>query len=109
MNLDMNKFQQLASDCGVLIVITGDAAQGVFELKAFNGSLDDLLRCEGFIGLIGFVGFVPKIALAVELDEAATETLAKAVTRIAEGAMEHLEYVLNLDSRYPPVNRVEAN
>ena len=105
----MDKFQQLATDCKVLIAITGDAAQGRFELKGLTGSLDDLVNRADFMGLIGLKGLVPKTALAVELDEESIRTLSQACIRLMTQAVDRAEYWLENDFKNPPVNRVEAN
>jgi hypothetical protein len=105
----MNKFQQLASDCGVLIAITGDAAQGRFELKGLTGPLEDLVKRADFIGLIGLNGLVPKTALAVELDDEAIRTLSQACIRLMTEEIDRAEYWLEHDFQNPPTNHVEAN
>ena len=104
-----SKFQQLASECQNLLVVTGDAAQARFELRALTGSVEDAAKREAFIGMVGFLGITPKLALAVPLDDAAADALAMAVTRLIEEAMERVEYWLKNDFKNPPVNGVEGN
>jgi hypothetical protein len=104
-----SKFQTLASECQNLLVVTGDAAQGRFELKALTGSLEDAAKCDGFIGMVGFAGLIPKLALAFPITDAAADALAMAVTRLIEEAMERVEYWLENDFQNPPVNGLEGN
>ncbi|MFZ3279093.1 MAG: hypothetical protein WA182_19520 [Candidatus Sulfotelmatobacter sp.] len=104
-----DRFTKLVADCQVVIVITGDAAQGRFELKGLTGTLEDLVRRADFIGLIGLAGLVPKTAFAVELDEEATRALSHAFIRLMESAVERAAYWLENDFRNPPTDRVEAN
>jgi hypothetical protein len=103
------KFQQLASDSQVLIVVTGDAARGRFELKLLTGSLEDAVKRVDFIGLIGVAGITPRLALAVELDEDATRTLSQVCIRLMGSAMDRVEYWISNDFKTPPANRLEAN
>lgn len=103
------RFQQLASECPLLIVITGDATQCRFEMAVLTGSLEDLAKREDFVGLVGFAGVTPRIAFAVELDEPAEKALAQVFVRLMEGALDRVEYWLKNDFKTPPVNRLEAN
>ncbi len=96
------RFQQLVSDSQLLIAITGNQARDCFELAIFTGSLKELTKRADFVGLIGLKGFVPKLALAVELDETAMQALWQVFARLMEGAVERAEYWLSHDFATPP-------
>jgi hypothetical protein len=98
-----SKFQQLASDCQVLIAITGNPAQGRFELAGTTEPVEDLITRADFVGLIGIAGLTSKVALAVELDEVATRALTQAFSRLMESAIDVAEYWLENDFKNPPL------
>ena len=104
-----DRFRQLASECPLLIVITGDATQRRFEMAVLTGSLEDLAKREDFVALVGFDHVTPRIAFAVELDEAVEKALAQVFVRLMESAVGRVEHWLENDFKTPPVNRVEAN
>src|ERR1700734_1566342 len=97
------RFQQLASECQLLVAVTGDSPQGRFELALVSGSLEDLLKRADFIALVGFVGTTPQVEVAAELDETGTEALAQVLVRLMESAVGRVEHWLENDFKTPPV------
>jgi hypothetical protein len=86
------KFRHLATDCPVLIAITGNPAEGRFELALTTEPVEELLRRADFVGLVGIKGLKTQAAFAVELDDAAVQTLSQLFARLMEGAINRVEY-----------------
>jgi hypothetical protein len=104
-----DKFLQLASECQAVIVITGDPAQGRFELANATEPVTELVRRENFVGLFGMAGITPKIALAVELDEAAIGALDHVLAGLLETAINRTKYWLENNFKNHPTNHLEGN
>jgi hypothetical protein len=113
MDAPLAKFETLVSQSQVIVAILGEPALDSFELIHLEpvtmAKVEEVSRRENFVGLCGFAGFKPRLALAVELDDAALKTLSAAFTQLVSAAMDRLDYWLKNNFKNPPTNRTEEN
>jgi hypothetical protein len=89
MDVQLDKFEQLVFDAQLAVAILGDLETSDFELFDVSRlplSEDQLSRASRmrFVGVIGIVESVPRIALDEPLDAATTTALLQAFVRHTE-------------------------
>jgi hypothetical protein len=100
---NLDQFEQIAFDAEICTVIMGNGTD--FELVSTNGkpvtqetAREFQQKGFEFYGVIGLVGFVPRIALALPLDAMTIAALSKAFLGQIEGAITKLEKAITGDS-----------
>jgi hypothetical protein len=113
MDARLDKFGALVSQSKVAVAILSTPALGRFELADLESLSTERMAHLGMelVGVIGMipdrdsvVGLTPRVALAVELDDATIAMLTERFVRLMQKAVAHIERVY-----LPTIRTMEAN
>jgi hypothetical protein len=86
-----DRLQALLSRSQFAFWIQATAPDAFALMDLAPGALEATATREDFVGMVGFSGFVPTIALAVEIDDVSEQALTQAVIALVEQALIRLE------------------
>ena len=88
----MTKFKTLLSQSQFAFWIRGGSTLDSFELcDLAPEDLDATTSRADFVGVVGFSGFVPRVALAQEIDDASVRAISHVLVAIVEQAILRVE------------------
>jgi hypothetical protein len=101
MSSSLNKFELIASRASFACCLFANTATSEFELRQLDAEMSETnapelaARNMAFAGIVGIVDGLPRVAFAIELDEAISAAMVRAFIKRMEFAISWVEHSMS--------------